>query len=409
MLNEDKRYYFPLLILFLCLNDTFDTYATNYPNVIGSFIESEFSLTHSTFLLIMGIASAGMYFVFVNQYLSDLFGRRVMMAVIMVGIGISSIIISTSMNPIQYTIGVFLLYIFFSSDIWVIFLSEQSSEKHRAKYISLVLIFGAIGGAFTIPLFRSILLPVYSWRSMMWFAYIAIPIGFLAFIFKESKAYRKMLTERIDRQEKQKLGDLKKVTKIFNKKIYKSTIVISLFGFFVGFNYVFNISGEPYLKIDRGLSDSQVNLVITLLALGAILGYLISGILSDYMGRKPTLYLFSALFPVGMLLVIFGDFILILVGGFISSISYWSLFTTSRMVSLEIFPTDIRGAGAGFRNLCYAIGTTTGSFFTSFILKYIGLGFSFLLNSIFLVIMIPLIFLFIKETKGIKLDFTELL
>ncbi|MHA1787733.1 MAG: MFS transporter, partial [Candidatus Helarchaeota archaeon] len=402
MLKEDRKYYFPLLLIFLCLNDIFDSYCTNYPNSYGSFIELEFGITHSVYLIIVGIASIGTYFVFFNQYLCDLLGRRIMIFIVLLGLGLSSLFISLSTTPLQYTIGLFFIYIFFSSDVWVIYLSEQSSEKHRAGYISLVLVFGSVGGGLTIPLFRALLIPSFGWRSMTWFAYIAIGIAFLAFMFKESRIYREMKVQKKDRKGIR--FNLKKFVKIFDRKIIKSTITISLLGFFVGWNYVFLISGEPYLAAEKHFDTSQIDLIITAIVLGAIIGYILAGILSDYIGRKPVICIFSVIIPLGLIMIILGNFIASFIGGFLVSISFWGLFVISRMIAIESFPTDIRGTGAGFRSFSYAVGTTVGSFFTAYILVFIGLGWSFLLNSIFLLIMIPFVILFVKETKGIKLD-----
>ncbi|MBD3228987.1 MAG: MFS transporter [Candidatus Lokiarchaeota archaeon] len=405
MLKDDNKYYFPLLIIFLCFNDIFDSYATNYPNSIGSFIELEFVVSHSIFLIAVGIASIGTYFVFLNQYLSDLFGRRILLFAILIGIGVSSFIISISQNIIQYTIGLFLLYVFFSSDIWTIYLSEQASEKHRGKYISLILVFGAVGGALTVPLFRTFLIPNFGWRSMTWFAFLAIPIAFCTFIFKESKVYRDL---KRDKRKGPSIFNLDNFRKIFGMKMIKSTLTVSFLGFFIGFNYVFLLSGEPYL-VDRGLDASGIDLIITMIAIGAIIGYILAGVISDYMGRKPVIYIFCMLGTPGILMVILGNYFIITIGAFIVSIAYWALFVTSRQIAIEIYSTDIRGAGAGFRSLLFAIGTTIGAFWTSFLLQFIGLGWSFFVNSIFLILMIPFVYFFIKETKGIKLDFTQFL
>ncbi|MHA1694065.1 MAG: MFS transporter, partial [Candidatus Helarchaeota archaeon] len=148
----------------------------------------------------------------------------------------------------------------------------------------------------------------------------------------------------------------------------------------------------------------QIDLIITAIVLGAIIGYILAGILSDYIGRKPVICIFSVIIPLGLIMIILGNFIASFIGGFLVSISFWGLFVISRMIAIESFPTDIRGTGAGFRSFSYAVGTTVGSFFTAYILVFIGLGWSFLLNSIFLLIMIPFVILFVKETKGIKLD-----
>ena len=407
MLKEDSKWYFYFLMIFLCFNDIFDSYSTNFPNSVMHEVIDYFPITESTYLLAIGIASIGMYFVFFNQYLADLFGRRLLLFITLLGIGITSIFISISQNFIQYIISLFFLYIFFSSDIWQIYLSEQSSEKHRGKLISLVLVFGAVGGALTIPIFRALLLPSFGWRAMTWFAFIAIPIAFLIFLFKEPKVF-KLNKKKITNKSKQ-VNIIDNLKKIFDKRILKSTITIALLGFAIGFNYVFLLSGEQFLVEYRSLSSSEVDFVILILGFGAILGYILAGVISDYIGRKPVIYIFSILGAPGILMLIFGDYLFIILGAFIVSVAYWALFVTSRTIAYEIYPTDIRGTGAGFRSLCYALGVTLGSISTAFTLIYIGLGWSYLLNSILLIIMLPLVILFIKETKGIKLDTIELI
>jgi len=366
-----------------------------------------FSISESYYLIAIGFASIGTYLVFINQHLADLFGRRVLIFITLLGMGLSSLAVLLSQDFIQYTIALFFMYIFFSSDIWQIYLSEQCSEKHRAKLISLVLIVGAIGGALTLPLFRSLFLSNYGWRAMTWFALIAIPLSFIVFIFKEPKVYRNRP------KNKENISKIKKVLNdfklVFSKNLIKSSITICLLGFAVGFNYVFALSGERYLANYKNLSSNEIDLVITIIGLGAIAGYILSGFIADQFGRKIVIYLFSILIIPGFIIIIFGDLILIIIGSFIVSSSYWALFVTSRMIAYEIFPTNIRGTGAGFRSLSFAIGVTLGSISTSFTLLYVGLGFSYILNSLLLILILPLIAIFIKETKGIALNSLDII
>ncbi|MFW9999577.1 MAG: hypothetical protein ACFE88_05620, partial [Candidatus Hermodarchaeota archaeon] len=82
--------------------------------------------------------------------------------------------INFSTNIIVYTIFLFLLYFFFNSDIWVIYINEESPSDKRALYTNFVLI-GGVVGALLIPVFHDIII---NWRGMTYFAIIlGIPLS----------------------------------------------------------------------------------------------------------------------------------------------------------------------------------------------------------------------------------------
>jgi hypothetical protein len=96
-------------------------------------------------------------------------------------------------------------------------------------------------------------------------------------------------------------------------------------------------------------------------------------------------------------------FLIVLIGYAISHISYWGLWGIIRLIALELMPTDRRGTGVGVRSLIGAVGITTGLFSSSFIILELGLGIVFIIFALGNLIIIPLGFIFVKETKGVNL------
>ena len=124
-MTKNKNYwiYLAYLVIFLSFVEIFDTYTTLYPNVIVSLVQDEY-LSHepqviadSIMLIVTAIATLGMYFVIVNQFLADIVGRRIMLFVTVLGMGLASLFIALSADLPQYTMSLFFLYVFFSSDI----------------------------------------------------------------------------------------------------------------------------------------------------------------------------------------------------------------------------------------------------------------------------------------------------
>jgi MFS family permease len=141
-----------------------------------------------------------------------------------------------------------------------------------------------------------------------------------------------------------------------------------------------------------------------MMGIGAILGYLITAFLLDHLGRKPIIYIYLVLVFLSVLCIVLGDYTLVFISVIIFSAFFWGLSIALRIITIELFPTDIRGVGTGIRSFFYAFGFTIGSLISGFLSPSIGLGGVFFALSAVSLIIIPLIFLYIKETKGIPLE-----
>jgi MFS family permease len=167
---------------------------------------------------------------------------------------------------------------------------------------------------------------------------------------------------------------------------------------------------EKYMDNVGILNQNQITLVFLATVFMVIFAYLINGLLADRIGRKPLLYLWSILAPISVLLWVFGvyspsnAFLIVLIGFSLSHISFWGSWGILRLITIELLPTDRRGTGVGFRGLIGSIGGTFGLFLGGAVILLAGLGTTFTIFVMGNLILIPLTYFFIKETKGVELS-----
>ncbi|MFW9972985.1 MAG: MFS transporter [Candidatus Odinarchaeota archaeon] len=414
----NRRYttYFKYMIFILVFVEILDTYSTNYLNVVVSDISSEFfqflsgDAAISLFQIFVALATLGMYFVFLNQYLSDKIGRKFLLVFTVFGMGFSSLFIAFSTNIIVYTVFLFLLYFFFNSDIWVIYINEESPVGKRAFFTNLVLI-GGVVGALLIPVFHDIA-SVTNWRIMTYFAVIlGIPLSLIIFFtFKESSKYLEIKQNEFLIEERHKMfkKNLQTIFKSTRKKEFLTILIISLI---IGLNNLFILVGEDFLS--DSFSTEDVDIIIWVMGIASIIGYLLTGVTADKVGRKPLCYIYSILFPISILMIILGvnlttgALIIVMIGAGLANMSFWGLRIIISIMVLEIVPTQTRGTGVGLKSLTNSAGVTVGLILSSIITFSQGLAMSFLVFSLLFLVIFFLVFTFLKETKGVNLSDIE--
>ncbi|MFX0022610.1 MAG: MFS transporter [Candidatus Hermodarchaeota archaeon] len=402
--------YFIYMVFILMFVEILDTYSTNYLNVVVSDITSEFFVPISIFQIFVAIATLGMYFVFLNQYLADRIGRKFLLVFTVFGMGISSLFIALSTNIVIYTIFLFLLYFFFNSDIWVIYINEESPQDKRALYTNLVLI-GGVVGALLIPVFHEFA-SLTNWRVMTYFAIIlGIPLSILIFFsFKETSKYLEIKKDKSAVKERRRLfkENFNTIFKSTRKKEFLTILIISLI---IGLNNLFILVGEDFLS--DSFSADDVDTIVWVMGIASIIGYAITGILADKIGRKPLCYIYSIIFPVSILVIIFGvnimggAMMMVMIGAGLANLSFWGLRILISIMALEIIPTQTRGTGAGLKTLASSVGITVGLIMSSLITFSAGLAVSFLSFSLLFIIVFILIITSLKESKGVNLSDIE--
>ena len=420
--TQRSEKYFKYLVFILILILILDNYTQFYSSVIPSKIVEEFlggypqNEANSIFAISLAIVSIGSYVVFVVWYSADKIGRRFLLVLSVFGMVAASIGILFSRNIVEYTIYRFLLGIFVGSDIWLIYITEESPPEKKAFWTNIVLVGGMIG-VLLMPIFRSIYItetsPVGAWRGMTYFSIIfGIPLGILvALTVKETSKFQEIKDNRPATKERTKI--LKKNLNLIFKSekerrsAYIAILVISLIRAVVG---VFISLGELYMANSPYLNEGDINIVVYVLGASVIAGFLITGMLADKIGRKPLFYIFFVMLTMGALIFIYGAvtpgiaLILVCIGMSMINIAYWGLYIILSITTIELIPTEARGTGNGFRGLMGSFGSTIGLILTSILVFFFSLQIVFLIFALMVLIDLPIIYKYVIETKGTDLS-----
>ena len=420
--TQRSEKYFKYLIFILILVLILDNYTQFYSSVIPSKVIEDLLGDYpqneaiSIFTISLAIVSIGSYVVFVVWYSADKVGRRFLLVLSVFGMVAASIGILFSRNIVEYTIYRFLLGIFVGSDIWLIYVTEESPPEKKAFWTNIVLVGGMIG-VILMPVFRSIYItetsPVGAWRGMTYFSIIfGIPLGILvALTVKETSKFQEIKDNRPATKERTKIlkKNLNLIFKSEKKRrsAYIAILIISLIRAVVG---VFISLGELYMASSPYLNEGDINIVVYVLGASVIAGFLMTGMLADKIGRKPLFYIFFVMLTIGALIFIYGAvtpgiaLILVCIGMSMINIAYWGLYVILSIVVIELIPTEARGTGNGFRGLMGSFGSTAGLLLTSVLVHFFSLQIVFLIFALMLLIDLPIIYKYVIETKGTDLS-----
>jgi MFS family permease len=174
-------------------------------------------------------------------------------------------------------------------------------------------------------------------------------------------------------------------------------------------NYIFLTLGELFIAQSPNLREGDINIVVTIMSLAVVVGFAVTAVMADKIGRKPLLFIYCSLFFIGTILVINGvqtpgiALVLVCFGTSLMNIAFWGLWVLLSIITIELIPTDSRGTGTGLKGIISAIGSTLGLIMAGIITYFYSLDVAFLLFAILLLIPMPLIYKFVMETKGIDL------
>lgn len=280
--------------------------------------------------------------------LCDRIGRKKTMLFSVFCYGLFTLLAGTAQNLTQMAVYRFLVGIAVGG-LWpaaAALISELWAPEHRAKAIAFMQT-GWAGGNLLAALFAMLFLPVFGWRGLFYVASIPAWITFIYVLFavQESPIWLKNRHQTVKRNNVE-------FFEIFKPQFLKTTLIgllvsiLGMFGYWILFTFL-----PTYLDntLKLGIAKSASFLVWT--GLGAMVGYIFFGVLSDRYGRRPIFSLFfagmAAMVPIftwtvtshGITYLVPASLFLGFFTGYFSGYGAWYS---------ELYPTRLRATASGF-------------------------------------------------------------
>ena len=238
-----------------------------------------------------------------------------------------------------------------------VLVAETWPAEHRGKAIGITQAGWAIGylGAAGLAAW---ILPAYGWRPL--FAIGALPALLVLWI-------RKSVPEPETWIQSEKLPAGERFRQIFSVPLRRYTLVaialssLIMFAYWGLFTWVPAYLATPVEKGGAGLSIVQSSAWIAPMQVGALLGYLLFGFLSDRIGRRPSFAMF--LTGAAVVTILYGGAarnpqMLLLLGPFVGFFGH-GYFSAFGAILSELFPSTVRATAQG---LCYNAGRMMSAF-----------------------------------------------
>ncbi len=401
-----SRNYLIYMMIFMGLVAIMDQYLSTIKTTALPYILEEYSIEASSFSYMEALFLAFTFLIFLLNGLNDIIGRKLSILILILIMGIAAFGILYFTPNIYMFMAFYTLAIFATvSNMWTIPVSEESPAQKRAKYIAVVYIIGLIPlQALLPPLIINTLGLSWKWMYGVMFIFM-IPLLVLWAFMKETSRYELIKTERkngtrknhwfgigvIDRQ------DIRYIA--ISATIWLAWLTYQFFYFWAGY----------YFMTVKGFTLGNWSIVLLISLLLAMGGGFLSGWIMDKIGRKPALILGCIGLALTLVLMGFGQGILLPIAAALTG--FFTSFTYTWIVVYipEVFPTERRGACMGWTTTIARISYVIGPLLTGYLLSvFPTMEWFWVIGGVVILIPIAIIMLFNpSETKKLELEEIE--
>lgn len=290
-----------------------------------------------------------------------------------------------------------------------ILIAEVANPAQRGRVLGMVQSSWAIGWALALIAYTivfSLFPPAIAWRISFG---LGILPGLLTLYVRRNVREPEVFVqtreaERTGKEEVAQRGTARNsLLQIFQPDLLATTLPATLLAIGAQGGYYAIFTWLPtFLKTERHLSIVGSVPYLAVVIGGSFLGYVASGYINDWLGRRPTFAIYAVCS--GLLIYLYtqipsgANALLLILGGPLGFFAS-GIFSGFGSFLAEIFPSRARGAGQGF---CYNFGRGIGAFFPTIIgvlSTTIGLGGAIGFGAFAYALCILALF-FLPETKG---------
>ncbi|NHI93640.1 MAG: MFS transporter [Candidatus Lokiarchaeota archaeon] len=407
-ISQRSNKYVAFIVIFMGLIALLDQYLNLVETAIIDDIILEYFLvndqtTQGFFQLWQGIYGIIGFFVFFISWLSDAYGRRKGLLVLILVMGIPAVLIPfTPAGPMGFHFFMILYGIVIMgtlSNVWEIPVTEESPPKKRGLYGSLAFLIGLI------PIYAIIaprIASIFSWKWAYGIMGILMVVCLILLYFmKEPERWECCKEER-----KHAAYEFIKQLKTLERK---DIILLALFSaVYVIWNMAFKMGGTggKQLFVFIGQKAQFDGYILTIAGLMTMAGAVISGVLMDKIGRNGTL-VFGA---IGSVI----SFMMLPFTASTTPLFFWTVYFFMPIVLAwimvyfsEMFPTKNRATCTGILSSVSRLGYVFGPILGGFLISTFNFHVYFIVGGFLM--MLPMLVLFTKplEAKAKTLEEIE--
>jgi SP family arabinose:H+ symporter-like MFS transporter len=151
-----------------------------------------------------------------------------------------------------------------------------------------------------------------------------------------------------------------------------TALIVALGGFLMGFDASVISGVVGFIEVEFALTPIQVGWSVSSLALTATLGMMLSGPLSDRIGRRPVLKIAALLFAVSAIAsALAPGFVSLVIARMIGGLGVGAALIVAPMYIAEMAPPASRGRLVSFNQLNIVIGISA-AFFSNYVILLLG-------------------------------------
>jgi len=282
--------------------------------------------------------------------------------------------------------------------------SEELSAENRGFGLGVLSAVGGLGGAITILAYAFVDSLPYGWRSLFVvgsFGLLCVP--WLGYRLHETRRFSDHRMHQsigsTDAPERQSLRD---TLRQHGGRIALLLGVVAPVAIILEPGSVFI---SKHLQDDLGYSPGEMGLMVALCGIGAPVGNMLAGLVSDRFGRKPVTIVISLLLSVAVALFYNTTALpLVVLGLALIFTSLGGLLVLHTALGTELFPTRFRSTAAGIREVVGALGASLGLWLVSLLFAAVGSNSAAITWLLILTPLSPLFLLLIPETAGRELE-----
>ncbi|KAL1810110.1 hypothetical protein ACET3Z_027100 [Daucus carota] len=150
-------------------------------------------------------------------------------------------------------------------------------------------------------------------------------------------------------------------TNKINKYAFACSVVASVISIIFGYDTGVMSGAMIFIEEDLKIDDMQIQVLAGILNICALVGALLAGRVSDYVGRRYTILLASIIFLLGSVLMGYGpNYPILLTGRCVAGIGVGFALMIAPVYSAEISSPSSRGFLTSLPELCISIGILSG-------------------------------------------------